>query len=231
MSAVDAVVCAGFGYLFYHFDKKENYNLSRQTGHKLYLHFLLRGALYYFPSWVLAALLTDSNSLPNYFSFVVTFVLSLAFVGLHVFCRWITNPDANTLAIQAYKLSGDDLEYICAIAIQDESPIQVTLKNDKSYIGYIGRTIEPNKESPYLSIIPMGSGYRDNEGNLRITHWYTKIQDIIAEAGAESAKVPDLHKYLMAIPRSEIVTCHNFDFEIYQDIQTQLDPPNETTQL
>ena len=229
LTAVDAVVCAGLGYFFYQHDKEENFNLSRQTGHKLYLHFLIRGAGFYLPCWVLASVLSDV-SVPEYAPFVLALTLSVILTSTVLLWRQFWGPLESTLALRAFKQSGDDLDYICATAIEDESPIQVTLKNGKSYIGYIGRSIEPNKENSYLSIIPMGSGFRDGNGKLRITHWYTKTQVTIQESGAQDSmeSTPNLDRFLMAIPRTEIVTCHIFDFDIYLDIQSQLEPESES---
>lgn len=55
---------------------------------------------------------------------------------------------------------GNELELLFCRSFTDYHLIQITLKNDKVYIGWIEVLPEPS-QSPYIQVIPFLSGYRD----------------------------------------------------------------------
>ncbi|HEX8576309.1 MAG TPA: hypothetical protein VF677_08455, partial [Flavobacterium sp.] len=72
--------------------------------------------------------------------------------------------------------NGDELEKLFKKSVDDALLIQVTLKNDKVYIGYSEIIPIPQKTN-YLTLTPVLSGYRDDKKQLHITTEYFGIID------------------------------------------------------
>ena len=79
--------------------------------------------------------------------------------------------------------------------------VEVSLKGNKSYVGYcVASTIE-HGDSSSIGIIPLASGYRRaKDQDLRFTTNYQEVmEDLMGVAYDE-----DLFDEMMSIPRSEI---------------------------
>ena len=102
---------------------------------------------------------------------------------------------------------GDLVELILSDSIDGQKPVELSLRNGKSYIGSavdsgIGRHGETD-----VSIIPMASGYRDKDTQeLRITTHYTPVILRLQEQ-TPGFSVDD---FRVVIPISEIVSARIF---------------------
>lgn len=73
--------------------------------------------------------------------------------------------------------NGDEIEKLFKKSVEQGLTIQVTLKNDKVYIGF-SETIPIPQKTNYLTLSPIISGYRDKETKrLVITTEYFKVVD------------------------------------------------------
>tara|TARA_R110000751_G_scaffold75598_3_gene152289 strand:+ start:602 stop:1264 length:663 start_codon:yes stop_codon:yes gene_type:complete len=191
------------------------FRVARQSGQRLYLTALLLGFFSAFAATALMELfgsLASSEGLPLA---LLTFTLSvLATYGYNLFV-----PDAKEKALWA-AWQEDDLEKLCGRAITQNKPIAITLNSRKVYVGLIGDTLEPKpKESAYLSLFPLFSGYRDPDTlSFHLIHRYDELLNTEGnhETGTQKEKWLD---FLIVIPRSEIVSIHIFNDHLYQHIK------------
>lgn len=106
---------------------------------------------------------------------------------------------------------GDELEQLFRDSVLKAQLVQLTLKNDKVYLGIIDRIPEPKKTN-YISLIPIYSGYRNKDTKeMTITTSYETINLLIRE----QALIPKLSKMLVVIKQDEILTAQPHDPEIY----------------
>lgn len=77
----------------------------------------------------------------------------------------------------AVDANGDEIEKLFKKSVEEAVTIQVTLKNDKVYIGFSEIIPIPSKTN-YLTLTPIISGYRDKDTKqLHITTDYFKVVD------------------------------------------------------
>lgn len=106
---------------------------------------------------------------------------------------------------------GDELEQLFRDSVLKAQLIQLTLKNDKVYLGIIDKIPEPKKTN-YVSLIPIYSGYRNKDTKeMTITTSYETINLLIKE----KALIPKLSKMLVIIKQDEILIAQPHDPEIY----------------
>ena len=99
--------------------------------------------------------------------------------------------------------------------------VEVTLKSNKSYVGYVRDSgVTTHRTDPNITLIPMISGYRDPETReLRLT---TSYGERIAEFLSKENRQKSLWKFedfQVALPFSEIVSARLFDPEVYSLFQ------------
>lgn len=145
--------------------------------------------------------------------------------------------------IKAIYKVGDRLERLLYKAKETKTPIMVTLKNRKVYIGFVQGLQEysPRNKKRYLILLPIQSGSRENE-SLRYTpvedyrfftsflmEFYEAYQDLKSiaapksiriEKGKHKARVPFpsielIAEYPMLIDMDEIVTANPWIQEIF----------------
>ena len=120
-------------------------------------------------------------------------------------------------AEKAAEDSGDHIELLIADSIRDPVPIEVTLRNRKSYIGLalnsgIGSTAEAD-----IALVPMYSGYRDKETlDLEITLDYVPV---VSQYLNDPEWVEE--DFRVVIPLSEIVSARLFNEEAYYEFQME----------
>ena len=82
--------------------------------------------------------------------------------------------DESKAILTAVKRIGHELELLFAISVEESQLIQVTLKNDKAYVGWVEIIPKPNP-TQYVKLIPLFSGYRDEKKELKITTDYSLV--------------------------------------------------------
>lgn len=108
---------------------------------------------------------------------------------------------------------GDELEQLFKQTAENENLIQVTLKNNKVYVGFV-EYIPPPKESNYLKIIPVISGFRsDKTKKIKFTtDYYNAILLYQSEEEKYSTFQMDI-----TLKQDEILSANVFDFEVYKE--------------
>ena len=108
--------------------------------------------------------------------------------------------------------SGEFSELTYQLAIARTSPVETTLETGKSYVGIPVASRVAMKHEDDLWLVPLMSGYRDEQQELRITTNYAAKQDDELMAGRS---LP-LGDFVVALPKSRIVSARPFDVELFR---------------
>lgn len=121
--------------------------------------------------------------------------------------------DETKAIYQAIEKSGSELELLVAYSCSESKLIQLTLKNDKVYIGWAEVLPKPS-HCPYIQLIPLFSGYRDEKKELVIVTDYSLVYSELIQRG----KIKDIQELKMnlVIQSNEIISASRFDFEIFE---------------
>jgi hypothetical protein len=109
--------------------------------------------------------------------------------------------------------NGDEIEKLFKQSVDEALFIQITLKNDKVYIGYSEIIPIPNKTN-YLILTPILSGYRDEKKQLHITTDYFKVVDEFLEKLDKKEKSITLNTDVI-IKQDEILTACIYEQNIF----------------
>src|SRR5262249_36146008 len=111
---------------------------------------------------------------------------------------------------------GNELELLFASSCVFSETIQITLKNDKVYIGWVKVLPKPS-QCPYVQLIPLLSGYRNQSKELVITTDYSPVYAEMIKRG----KITDLDDSDMnlVVQVNEIISASKFDFDIFESFQ------------
>ena len=157
------------------------------------------------------------HNLDYFWTFIFSCILSiLLFILLEVSVLYFYSKD--DAIIWAVNKNGDELETLVKDSALNGQTIQLTLKNDKVYIGFCEETPIPQRTN-YLKISPILSGYRDKETKkLEITTNYFKvveeyIKDIEKKEEIELEEIT-LNTDVI-IKQDEILTASIYEQEIY----------------
>lgn len=112
---------------------------------------------------------------------------------------------------------GDEIEQLFKKAAKEEILIQITLKNNKVYVGFV-EYIPPPKESNYLKIIPLISGYRNDK--TKKIKFNTDYYDAILLYQSTEAKHSSFEMDI-TIKQDEILIAHIFDYDVYKAFEGQ----------
>ncbi len=108
----------------------------------------------------------------------------------------------------------DQFERLLAEALRASRQIQVTLSNQKVYIGWVTRSPNPHGQEKYFRIQPSMSGYRSkDDGEVQLTTFY---DDILERFRDDRAR---LRSYEIVIPIDKIVSASGFDLAAYVEFQ------------
>jgi len=171
-----------------------------------------------------------------------SFVLAVGFMfsANFIIRRWFEGYEYNLFYKSIFEL-GDELEQLFLKTSLKGEPVQITLKNDKVYVGFIAEVDEPQKTN-YISILPLASGYREPKTKLmELTTPYDESMETL-ESEEESiadgtrnqgqsqntADVSDieendyvvqLEEMIVVVKQDEILTANQFNAEIYHRFQ------------
>jgi hypothetical protein len=122
--------------------------------------------------------------------------------------------------------NGDEIEKLFKRSVKEALFIQITLKNDKVYIGFSEIIPIPQKTN-YLILTPILSGYRDEKKQLHITTDYFKIVDEFLEKLDNNEAIVTLNTDVI-IKQDEILTANIYEQNIYDkfnNTQKELEKP------
>lgn len=113
----------------------------------------------------------------------------------------------------AIRKIGNEFERLCESSHSNAEMVQLTLKNDKCYVGWILSLPIPT-HSNYIAILPVVSGYRSKEEKkLTFTTQYLDVYSSYIQDGSVF-DIRDLTKLVIKI--DDIVTANPFDIEMYE---------------
>ena len=139
-----------------------------------------------------------------------------------------TAPSWNQCLLRnAIQESGSQLDLIVLESVERQAQLLFTLQSNKIYVGYVLGT--PDGKMPGdFRILPMLSGYRDEEHTARFTTRYVEVYDKLMEAEADS--VVEAEDFSIVIPIKEIRSVAFFNPDMYTrfaaiDRRKLKDPP------
>jgi hypothetical protein len=150
---------------------------------------------------------------PLLWTFVFNFIFIILFT--HLLNKILKICDyfkKQTPVEQAVDDFGDEIEQLFKKAVKEELLIQITLKSNKVYVGFV-EYIPPPKESNYLKIIPLISGYRNNETKkikFNVDYYNAILLYQSNESKYESFEMD------ITIKQDEILIAHIFDNDVYK---------------
>lgn len=99
----------------------------------------------------------------------------------------------------------------------ENRPMMVGTKQKKIYVGVPKHGPEPHERRRELAMLPLLSGYRDNE--TQEVHFTTTYADVYEELADESDPPVNPGDFVTVIPLEEISTLAVFDFDAYERFQ------------
>ena len=114
---------------------------------------------------------------------------------------------------------GDLIELLIAESLDRSKPIELSLRNGKSYVGFALRSGMTRHGESDVALIPTASGYRDKDSQeLKITNNYERVILKYFELDPENSDVL-VEDFRIVIPMSEIVSARIFLPEAYRLFQ------------
>jgi hypothetical protein len=146
-------------------------------------------------------------SIPFFFTAIGSFFLGYVLAVL--FNRFISYDKAVAFAIRKI---GNEFEVLLLSSWQSPHLIQMTLKNNKVYVGWL-KTLPAPGETAYVSILPVLSGYRESE--TKKLHFTTEYLDVYASyvKDGDATDVNDLTNLVIKV--DDIITASEFDIDMY----------------
>lgn len=112
---------------------------------------------------------------------------------------------------------GDGLESLFFDALDNEDSVSITLKNRKVYVGFVHSVEEPGE--PYVKIIPLFSGYREQE-SLELIFTTNYLDLYIEEHEGDLDQRPESF-FELTIKKEEIIIANRFDIRAYERLNPQ----------
>lgn len=219
-------LCGGYFILlnFVYF----KYRYQRLSSQRILFNSIITGVFLMFFTFGLRALVT--YLFPNFIENIFIY-LSLRFQVNHIEYLWTSIASfliaivltliSNLFVIKifsnkepisyAVKKHGDEIEKLFRTSAKTGELMQLTLKNNKVYIGFTDIIPVP-KETNYLKITPVMSGYRESESKtLKITTEYFDVLDIYM---SDNPKF-DIYDIDISIKQDEILTAGIYDQDVF----------------
>lgn len=218
------------GYFFLSRYVYKKYKYSRLETQRLIFDSFIYGVLFFILTYILRTLVyiiapeiiletykflykLPIDKHPLLWTFIANFIIII--LGIKVI-NWILKKYSyfkwQTPVEKAVDKFGDEIEQLFKITAKEENLIQVTLKNNKVYVGFV-EYIPPPKESNYLKIIPVIGGFRKAETKELI--FTTDYYDAILLYQSDEKKY-DSFKMDITLKQDEILTANIFDYDVYK---------------
>lgn len=222
------------GYFILIYSHYFRYNTQRLTQNRIIFEsvsvaiiiltfgFLLRTVIEYtFPkliTWLILELKIIPINKVNYLWTVVfsclTSIILVVITNTYLLWRF----KKSQLIGWAVDKNGDELEKLFKKSVDEALFIQVTLKNDKVYIGYSEIIPIPQKTN-YLTLTPILSGYRDDKKQLYITTDYFSVIDDFLKGLDNNEESITLNTDVI-IKQDEILTAGIYEQAIFDKFNT-----------
>lgn len=143
----------------------------------------------------------------------MTFILTLILVPIiNKFLDYKKYFGKRTPVEKAVDDFGDEIEKLFKKAAKDELLIQVVLKSNTIYVGFVDY-IPPPKESNYLKIIPLISGYVNNMNKKIVFNMEYYDAILLYQSNEEKYKNFEMD---ITIKQDEILMANVFDYDVYE---------------
>ncbi len=119
--------------------------------------------------------------------------------------------------IKAIHKIGSLLEKILEYAFSNKRLILLTLKSDKVYVGWVTFIPIPGV-SKYIKILPVYSGFRTKEKEVRFTTNYLSLYKSTSQSPRKTGLDWELEKVILM---DEILSCSIFNPEFYKKVHLQ----------
>jgi len=197
------------------------YRQQRLEPQKLIFNSFLGGIILMMIAWLFTAVV--SAIAPGFVQMVQQFYpLKTQYFGtclsafvISVLFTEISNRfvDKDKYISSAINKIGNEFERLCKSCYSEMYMIQLSLKNDKFYIGWIKSLPIPSSSS-YIAILPVYSGYRDKDTKrLNFTTQYLDVYATYVRDG-DVLDIRDLTTLVIKI--DEIVSANRFDPDMYE---------------
>ena len=190
--------------------------------------YVVYGAIYlmatalacYFIANLFAPVADSSRSVPVSFESFVMFVMkeamwiySAAFSTSAAFLlalnQWIFKESSRRTWL-ASKMAHNKLDRLCIKALEDTLLLCLVLETGKVYVGWVVEVPLPNDDREYVNILPMQSGYKDENHQFVFNVFHDQI---LKEHGPLAAGYLASPKTIL---RSSIQTANVFDSAVYE---------------
>lgn len=231
------------GYFILIYSHYFKYNTQRLTQNRIIFEsvsvaiiilafgFLLRAVIeYVFPKltpWLISTLkIIPINKVDYLWTIVFSCLISIILVlATNAYLLWKFKKFQ--LIGWAVDKNGDELEKLFKKSVDEALFIQVTLKNDKVYIGYSEIIPIPQKTN-YLTLTPILSGYRDDKKQLHITTDYFTVIDEFLK-GLDNNEASITLNTDVIIKQDEILTAGIYEQAIFDKFNTVKKEPEKPT--
>jgi hypothetical protein len=212
------------------------YRQQRLEPQKLIFNSFLGGTILIIVSWCITGLLT--YFLPDQISRIKTYYpVTTAYFGTCVtsFFIGILFTELSNIVVnkdrrvsRAIDKIGNELERLCESCYRNAQLIQVTLSNDKCYVGLVKALPIPSHSS-YIRLLPVYSGYRKSETKELV--FTTQYLDVYASYVSEGQHLDTREITNIVIKIDDIVSATKFDIEMYDRFLKQNKDDQKTEEL
>jgi hypothetical protein len=209
------------------------YRQQRLEPQKLIFNSFLGGIILMIVAWIFTAVVSKMAPAfvawvrhfyplqADYFGTCVTaFLLSIVFT--EVSNRLVKKDEQISMAINKI---GNEFERLCESCYRNADMIQLSLKNDKCYVGWVKSLPMPSSSS-HITILPVYSGYRDKE--KKRLHFTTQYLDVYATYVREGDVLDIRDLAALVIKIDEIVSANKFDPDMYERFNSPDISPQST---
>lgn len=218
------------GYLFLTGLHYTRYDILRKSGYHLFFQSAIAGCVLVGVARPMVVLLNDGlpgvgalwkSHVPFDYSGTVALSVLLGFVFPYVANRFYGKEKAERRAATE---NGALIELIISESLERRKPVEISLKNGKSYIGFaFERKMAVSGESD-IALILIKSGYRDKDTHeLVLTTDYISV---IRKCLDDNPVVPDLRyeDFRIVVPMSEVGSVRIFHPEVYERFRHVTEP-------
>lgn len=243
------VLCVTGGYVFASVFKPSLIHSAREDGHRLYFRAVFYASVSVAVSLQLefigflngesAKYASNSSEVWSHFlktfsesgaqqftlikayclAIFLPYILNVLLYLINFICLALSGEPLLSLFLARSAIEGNDFESMIYRAQTTQTPVLVTLKSRKIYIGWVVDAPNPELVRRNLKILPLVSGVRgEHFQRLEITTNYTSVfnQMSIDEDF-------DITQFEVVVPTDQISVVHLFDFKTYREFN----PPRE----
>jgi hypothetical protein len=212
------------GYVFLRQWNHTRFSSRRYSGERLLFHAALAGIVFLIGAFLITRILIWS--LPGvgvWWRSTVPFAYSGSAFGAFLLGAFLWFPlnwfsaSEETAADKVVEETGDYLETLLVRAIRRTKPVSVTLKSGKAYIGFVTGNFNPSFDRRFISLLPLQSGFRNEQHALVINTDYARVYERINEEGRPEPELDELMKdFIIVLPVGEIQSVNIFDRDAYR---------------